>query len=197
MYNKINAIVCFLSFSMGVLFTSVGFSTKELIAVVASAFGVSFAIVFSIIYLLTKEQSMRDSVISHVTSACAGMFTDNQRIFQELMKLGQELMKSASDFHSKFFQSGSKKIEEAKLIKGATVMNIPFLFRNKEYELLVPYSGSMARNNIVYSLVKDDSRETLKHHSGIKLLVTTEDMEVDNILSEKLTNSKEFAEHLW
>lgn len=78
-------------------------------------------------------------------------------------------------------ESTDKYYESAVLLDNILV--IKFEHDNNNYELLVPYNKSKARSHIKYFSRQGLQLTELKHHPGLELLVTAQDLNVEEIVT--------------
>ena len=156
---------------------------KMLFIAGCGAFGTSLGVAIVISYFLFQSSSLRHLVVTVATEQATKFALANQ---SKINSFGLETLEAIITLKQKvleFFGSQSKK-EVRKCTTVGKSLLIPFSFRDVEYELYVPYSGTLARKKNKYYTVSNETKTLINHCNGIKLLVNAEDIGVDEIVSD-------------
>ena len=126
-------------------------------------------IVFAIVRELVLNKQVRDSIIKYSIESAFGFIQKHV----ELAPLIQ--------FATKGYELMCNRIPISEANVTSKLMSLRFTHQASEYELLIPFCSRSFRRNDMYMSVSDGHETDMHHHPGLPLLVTTEDMDIDEI----------------
>jgi hypothetical protein len=173
-YNNFFNINCLISYIAGLASVSAGISSERIILAGIIFLGFSIGLSYFMAQAVIKNEALKTELSSKVNEVIINLYASNQDGVKNIIIKFLEI-----------FSGIGKKIENdsAKIatLVNSSVMLIPFIFRNKRYDLLINYDGTKARKKIRYTMKKSGLEEKLKHNSGLAFLVSAEDMDAEEI----------------
>jgi hypothetical protein len=154
--------------SLDILFSILSISLTTLFATV-------FGVVFSAIFALMMNKTAREHMLVLLIGRLAKVI-DVNKIYNLLSGISAVIagvLKTAE-------KSNTNTTSVATL--DGNILKIPFTYGDKEYVYRTVHSHRLARNPKKYLARKDQVKVDLNHYSGIEMVVTAEDLGVDEII---------------